>query len=304
MKVTKRRVCNMPGFYEACSNMAEVWPQVVAYYSKTWKNYHMRPHHHEACELMYVFSGACQISYPDGMVKMRSGDYIFLDAGIEHALLTDESACTMLNVEFTFAPPQDFYTMRRLQTASTYFRELVRHGEPVFLGNDADGELFRSLDTLVVGLSAKKERDACLVHSEMAAFLLSLAQSHWENETKVDANRYVRHTMLYIQHHFREKITIPTLAARFSVSPDHLGRVFRASTGQTIHGFLTRVRCEHAATLLLRENASLENIALECGFPSGQQFLRDFRKLYNLTPARYRRQNQRISSRQIEKQAE
>lgn len=290
----------MPGLYDVCAGNAEAWPHVEAYYSKTWENYKMQPHRHEACELMYVFSGVCRVEYPGGGVEMRSGDYIFLDSNISHALRTSASNCTMLNVEFTFASPRDFYTMRRLQDSSPYFREMIRKGEPVFLGNDADGELFRALDTLVLGLSAKKERDVCLLHGEMAAFLLSLAQSQWENETRVNANRYVRNTMLYIQHHFREKVTIPMIAARFSVSSDHLGRIFREGTGQTIHGFLTRVRCEHAATLLLRESASLEDIAQECGFPSGQQFAHDFRRLYNITPARYRRQSQRISMRTIE----
>ncbi len=290
----------MSGLYEICAGGAEVWPHVEAYYSKTWKNYRMRPHAHEACELMYVFRGVCRVEYPNGGTEMRSGDYIFLDSNIEHTLLTFAADCTMLNVEFTFAPPQDFYTIRRLYDASAFFREMIRRGEAVFLGNDADGGLFRSLDALVLGLSAKKERDPCLCHGEMAAFLLSLAQSQWESETRVNANRYVRNTMLYIQHHFREKVTIPAIAKQFAISPDHLGRVFREATGQTIHGFLTRVRCEHAATLLLRENASLEDIAQECGFPSGQQFTRDFRRLYNITPARYRRQSQRISQRKIE----
>ena len=42
----------MSGLYEICAGGAEVWPHVEAYYSKTWKNYRMRPHAHEACELM------------------------------------------------------------------------------------------------------------------------------------------------------------------------------------------------------------------------------------------------------------
>ena len=177
---------------------------------------------------------------------------------------------------------------------------MIRKKEHVFVGNDADGELFRSLDTLVVGLSAKKERDACLRHGEMAAFLLTLAQSKWENETRINANRYVRNAMLYIQHHFREKVTLTEIAAKLSISPDHLNRVFKKSTGETLHAFLTRIRCEHAATLLLRENSTSDDIAQQCGFSSQQQFVRDFRKLYSLTPARYRRQSQRVSTREIE----
>lgn len=290
----------MASFYEACRSTKDVWPRVKAYYSKTWKDYQMEPHCHIACELMYVFSGKCLVTYQDGEAEMRSGDYIFLDSNIPHALITTAAGCTMLNVEFTLEEPNDFYTVQRLMNSSVYFREMIRKKKPVFVGNDADGELFRSLDTLVVGLSAKKERDQCLARGEMAAFLLCLSQSVWENETQINANRYVRNAMLYIQHHFREKVTISQLAERQSITPDHLNRVFKESTGQTLHTFLTRIRCEHAATLLLRENSTTEDIALQCGFSSQQQFVRDFRKLFNQTPARYRRQSKRIEIRKLE----
>ena len=82
----------------------------------------MQPHYHAACELMYVFSGVCWVAHPDGNVEMRSGDYIFLDANVPHALFTSASDCTMLNVEFTFEDPLDFYTVQRLLNASEYFR--------------------------------------------------------------------------------------------------------------------------------------------------------------------------------------
>ncbi|MBS7315926.1 MAG: helix-turn-helix transcriptional regulator [Clostridiaceae bacterium] len=290
----------MASFYEACRGTKDVWPRVEAYYSKTWKDYQMEPHSHIACELMYVFSGKCLVTYQDGEAEMRSGDYIFLDSNIPHALITTAAGCTMLNVEFTLDEPNDFYTVQRLLNSSVYFREMIRKKKPVFVGNDADGELFRSLDTLVVGLSAKKERDQCLARGEMAAFLLTLSQSMWENDTQINANRYVRNAMLYIQHHFREKVTISQLAERQSITSDHLNRIFKESTGLTLHTFLTRVRCEHAATLLLRENSTTEDIALQCGFSSQQQFVRDFRKFYIQTPARYRRQSKRIEFRNLE----
>ncbi len=291
----------MEGLYEACARSAALWPRVEAYYSKTFLGYRMQPHAHPACELMYVFSGACRVETQTLSADMRTGDYIYLDAGICHNLLTPDAGCTMLNVEFTFAPAADFYTMNGLCVSSPYFRRMISRGEPVFTGDDADGELFRALDTLVLGLSSKKARDSCLGRGEMAAFLLALGQSVWENQTRMRGDRYVRGTQLYIRHHFQEPITLPEIAAHCGISPDHLGRVFRAGTGQTVHTFLTRVRCEHAATLLLRESDTLEEIARQCGFSSRQQFDRDFARLYTITPARYRRQKQRIAARQLQK---
>lgn len=291
----------MEGLYQACARSAALWPRVEAYYSKTFRGYRMEPHTHPACELMYVFSGACRVETAALTADMRTGDYIYLDAGVSHNLLTPDAGCTMLNVEFTFTPASDFHTMGGLCAASPYFRRMIARAEPVFTGDDADGELFRALDTLVLGLSSKKARDACLGCGEMAAFLLALGQSVWENQTRMRGDRYVRGTQLYIRHHFQEPMTLPEIAAHCGISPDHLGRVFRAGTGQTVHTFLTRVRCEHAATLLLRESDTLEEIARQCGFSSRQQFDREFARLYAITPARYRRQKQRIAARELQK---
>ncbi|MBQ1504174.1 MAG: helix-turn-helix domain-containing protein [Oscillospiraceae bacterium] len=289
----------MPGFYEACTYPSPLWPQVQSYYSQTFRDFAMKPHAHEACELMYVFSGVCCIKTEKMTIELRAGTYIFLDSFVSHDLQVPGEGCTMLNVEFTFASADGLFSLQDLCGMSPYFKQFSTYGAPFFIGDDTDGEIFRALDILVLGLSVKKPRDPCLSRGEMTTLLFTLSQNLWENRTRVRGDRYVRGAMLYIRQHFREPITLADIAESCGVSPDHLGRVFRAQTGWTVHGFLTRMRCEHAQNLLMRMSESLDEIARQCGFSSRQQFDRDFTKLYKLTPARYRRDSTRIQTRSI-----
>ena len=288
----------MPGLLEACTSPSPLWPRVIAYYSDTARSDAGEMHHnHPNCELIYVFSGSCYVETAQIAADMHTGDYFFLDANVPHTVRI--RPCTMLIVEFTLEPALDFYTVQNLYRSSECFRQMVRYGEHSFSGDDPDGELFRALDALVQGVSSPGTRDACLGRSEMAVFLTALGQSFWENRNRVRGDRYMRRTMLFIRQNFHLPITVREIAAHCGVSPDHLGRVFRAGTGQTIHAFLMRTRCEHAATMLLGETESTDEIARQCGFSSRQQFDRDFSRLYKLTPAQYRRQHQRIEHRHL-----
>lgn len=283
------------GLYEAIRSGRELWPRVEAHYAKQWVNFQMRPHAHERCEVMYVFSGACAVSWGDGEpVGMRTGDFIFIDAGVPHRLIIPGGApCTMLNVEFSFGKSEGgLFALPALCRSSADFARLARAQSRVISGSDFTGRLFRAMDDLVLELAAQV-RDPAVVEAEMALFLLRLAQCARENENRVNADVYVRRTVEHIQHHFNDPLTVERLAGRAGVSAGHLGRIFKAATGETIHGFIARVRCDHAATLLARERAALDDIALQVGYASRQQLTRAFRARFGMAPREYRAQRKR-----------
>ena len=76
--------------------------------------------------------------------------------------------------------------------------------------------------------------------------LLPLTGGHrLEYEARV--NRVIDH----IRGNLAEELSLSTLARAASISPFHFHRVFRAITGETLFGFIHRLRIEKAAGALL-----------------------------------------------------
>jgi transcriptional regulator GlxA family with amidase domain len=82
---------------------------------------------------------------------------------------------------------------------------------------------------------------------------------------------------------------LPELARRAHMSTRNLTRSFREATGITILEYRTRLRLEHASTLMRNPELTLEAIAAECGFADARQFRRIWRQAYRTAPSRSRR---------------
>jgi transcriptional regulator GlxA family with amidase domain len=72
------------------------------------------------------------------------------------------------------------------------------------------------------------------------------------------------------------------------LSPSHFSHLMRANTVWSFTELLTRLRVDRACQLLVRTDALLAQIALECGFGEQSYFTRVFHKRMGRTPGDYR----------------
>ncbi|RTE65794.1 AraC family transcriptional regulator [Amphritea opalescens] len=83
------------------------------------------------------------------------------------------------------------------------------------------------------------------------------------------------------------------LARIAAYSEQHFHRLFKAVTGESLHRYVRRVRLEHAANLLMFEpSTTVRDIAFKCGYSSLASFTRVFREQFDVTPGRWRQQEQ------------
>lgn len=93
----------------------------------------------------------------------------------------------------------------------------------------------------------------------------------------------------HVERHLDAPILIDDLAAVARLSPGHFCRAFKASTGDTAHGYIVRQRIRRAQTLMLNTQDSLSQIACACGLTDQAHLTRLFRRLVNDTPLAWRR---------------
>lgn len=101
--------------------------------------------------------------------------------------------------------------------------------------------------------------------------------------------RAVRRSIEYIHANLAGEIRLKDIAGAVGMSKFHLSRTFRASTGVTLHRYLTRARVESVKTLLLDSDQSLAAIADATGFSDQSHMSKAFKRFIGTTPGLFRR---------------
>jgi transcriptional regulator GlxA family with amidase domain len=78
------------------------------------------------------------------------------------------------------------------------------------------------------------------------------------------------------------------LAEHVNLSPSRLQQVFKEETGLPPARYLRLLRMQRAKELLETSYLSVKQVMARVGVADESHFVRDFKKTYGLTPARYR----------------
>lgn len=92
----------------------------------------------------------------------------------------------------------------------------------------------------------------------------------------------------YIEEHIREKIYVEDLAKLIYVNDQHLMRIFKKSTGQSVTEYITQRRIILASHLLKSSDYSINFIADCVGCENYSYFTKLFKKYTGYTPREYR----------------
>lgn len=99
----------------------------------------------------------------------------------------------------------------------------------------------------------------------------------------------VRRTLEHIGANLGSSFTNKELAALVRLSESHFNVAFRNSFGHSPRLYIIHRRIERAQKLMLSTEASLTDIALECGFADQAHLSRLFRRFVGEPPASWRR---------------
>jgi AraC family transcriptional regulator len=93
----------------------------------------------------------------------------------------------------------------------------------------------------------------------------------------------------YIESHLDGELNLEKLAHVAHFSPYHFHRIFSAFKGETLNNFIKRKKIEKAGSRLLNDKeASVSQIAYECGFNSFPVFCRTFKEHFGMSAREFR----------------
>jgi AraC-like DNA-binding protein len=100
----------------------------------------------------------------------------------------------------------------------------------------------------------------------------------------------VQRAVSFIATHFARRLDVAWVARHVSfVSASHLARLFRCRLGTSLLRHLKQVRLERAAQLLRSSTDTVATIARRVGYRNTSHFVRDFGRMFKVTPLAYRR---------------
>ncbi len=95
-----------------------------------------------------------------------------------------------------------------------------------------------------------------------------------ENRTYQEA---INRAIEYIEAHSAESLSVDKIAQVALISKFHFHRIFRTVVGDTLHGYLNKVRLNHGANLLKNSTKAISEIAFEVVFMPQKRSLEDSR---------------------------
>lgn len=173
------------------------------------------------------------------------------------------------------------------------------------------GELRRCLSQLIafcrrMGVSGSGEDLGDFEEYQLDDFLYAEDLEEWvrdylgaycgggENRWGVHS-QLIAKTIAYLKAHYREEITLQTLAKKLFISPNYLGRIFREEMGCKFSDWLNHYRIDCAMELIKTTQMRTTDIAEEVGFGNYKYFSVCFAKYAGCSLRDFRTQNRRES---------
>jgi YesN/AraC family two-component response regulator len=125
------------------------------------------------------------------------------------------------------------------------------------------------------------------VHAAKETLVRNICKAIREiKENKFSAR--VQSTMYCLNHSYQNPISMSELSEDLNVSENRLVASFKKEVGITPNAYLTKIRMQHAAHLLISGNMSVNDVSIAVGISDANYFVKLFKKIYGETPTVYR----------------
>ena len=221
-------------------------------------------HKHRTWELIYGTVASGKLVFSGLELPYGAGDVAVIPPDTPHENMSGEGFTNIhLNIDH----------------ASLTFRQ------PVVVRDDANGSLLHLFADAYFLFCGEPERRAVLLPSygDLIVRHVCLCAHHRRNPMVEEIEQSI------IQHFTDPNYELDKVLSAMPYCSDYLCRLFREEMHTTPGRFLTDLRLQRAADLLLSdgERTAVSEIARQCGFRDPLYFSRMFKKRYQVSPSRY-----------------
>jgi YesN/AraC family two-component response regulator len=105
---------------------------------------------------------------------------------------------------------------------------------------------------------------------------------------EADLRTTIERIRAHITQNYAEDLTLPRLAGMFFMNPSYVSALFKKRYGETLTDYITRVRMEQAAQMLLVGDRKSYEISEQVGYKNVRHFNYVFKNYFGVNPTEYR----------------
>lgn len=247
-------------------------------------------HYHPYHEYIYMASGKAHYYVNGGQYDLHPGELMLIPPGVVHTGYYDTYDRLIIQIDDAFWR-ETLEMLGPLSEGCTIPAEMM-----IFHADVTDRWQVRSMieHAAAAAVIPDAHDKELMYRSLLIGLILVIRQAIREDGLgkPTSTNALVATATAYIHQHYRDPdLTVSKLAQYAYVSREHLSRVFKEYTKQSVHDYLTELRMQGCR----QDIADGKRILAACtenGFSDYSSFLKTFHKLYGLTPMEYRAQVQ------------
>lgn len=223
-----------------------------------YKNLNFIPHLHKDIEFVYVAGGVISVTVEQRVFTLREGDSALILSCHEHSYATEKESDV-----FVWIISNDFVPSFASETENKTCES------PVFRPTDETAALIKKYmmpDSAPCGILRRK---ACF-YAICAEFC-----ENCELTIKKSKKRDLSVGILsYISEHYRENISLSSLAEALNYEKHYLSRYIHSQFGMNFRQYLNSYRAAYARQLIREGKMKVTEAAFESGFQSLRSFYR------------------------------
>ena len=271
----------------------------------TRENYDMTNYHkHESLELVYIASGAIQMTYfrskndlQPKTITVHENQFMIIRPGVKHIQYIQDKAHMMvleLRHDNSHLPADTFIANSGFVSLIPEAKQTLQKLDCVSVFTDIQDvkRILGKLLTLLYNHQHGNSNEYFAAYYELYLKQLFVEVFKCIN-TKTDAkyNRHIQYVLSFIQKNYGNQISVAQIAQNLDLSPVYLNSVFKKELGKSIQEHLISVRIEKAKNLLLEQTQTIGTVAKKVGYKTLRSFELAFLKRVGISPTAYQAQH-------------
>lgn len=283
--------------YESKIHGSSDFPYIV-YYGHIPEFFSIFPMHwHDEMEIIHIIKGNCMITINKNIYHAGTGDIILIMPGMLHAIESkNECECEYFNIVF------DIRMLGTDLTDACYIKNLKPYTDGTYtLPNSIPKttDTFRKITPLLFELENLREDRTPGLELLIKARLLeifwllkplqNISKSNVSDKNYASQIEKMKSLLTLISLNYARPMTINEAAGFCGYSPSYFMKFFKSFTGETFIEYLNTYRIKKSEELLRETDLSVLEISELTGFENHSYFIRTFKKIYGVTPLKYRK---------------
>ena len=247
-------------------------------------DWHSVPHTHSHVELFYIVSGQGQFRIEDRLYPVGSNHLVIINPNVTHTEVS-------LN-----AQPLE-YIVLGIEGIELSISE-NSNGQFCILDHFESAEISPCLRNILREMEMKQTgyEDICQAYMEILIIRLmrSTGVSIPADPRNSAGHYHCAAVRRYIDLHFKEPLTLDSLAEEAHMNKFHLAHAFKREYGVSPISYMISRRIDESKYLLAETDLSMSQIAQLLGFSSLSYFSQVFKRNQMMTPMEYRQSTRNL----------